>query len=112
MRVKLTAKFFFDNGEVKRVDWYITDPYLTYEGASNPTKTPLTSAKEVQDEYMRIFRQLHKNDEVFAVTNLHNEASGVPFSKVSYWTIKAVEVIDEDNDGVVMLPENTVMGKD
>lgn len=98
MKVQVTAKFFLDNGEVKRVDWFETDPKLVgsvlEEGVRKSVEIVLHTAKEVQDEYKKIFRRQHKDNEVFIVENINGELSGVPFSKVTYWTLKAEEVIE------------------
>jgi hypothetical protein len=100
MKVQVTAKFFLDNGEVKRVDWFEVDPKLrgtiVEEGKNKPVEIILKAAKDVQDEYKKIFRRFHRDNEVFIVENIMGELSGVPFTKVTYWTLKAEEVI-EDN---------------
>lgn len=57
MKVQVTAKFFLDNGEVKRVDWFEIDPKLigkiVENGVDKPIEIILKSAKDVQDEYKR-----------------------------------------------------------
>ncbi|GAS81990.1 hypothetical protein [Paenibacillus amylolyticus] len=96
MKVQVTAKFFLDNGEVKRVDWFEIDPKLigkiVENGVDKPIEIILKSAKDVQDEYKKIFRRLHRQGEMFIVENINGELAGVPFTKVTYWTLKAREV--------------------
>jgi hypothetical protein len=98
MKVQVTAKFFLDNGEVKRVDWFEIDPKLkgtiVEEGVDKPVEIILKSAKDVQDEYKKMFRKFHRQGEVFVVENINGELSGVPFTKVTYWTLKAEEVTE------------------
>ncbi|WP_434750828.1 hypothetical protein [Paenibacillus amylolyticus] len=96
MKIQITAKFFLDNGEVKRVDWFEIDPKLkgkiVEDGVNKPVEIILKAAKDVQDEYKKIFRKYQKDGEVFAVENILGEVSGIPFTKVTYWTLKAEEV--------------------
>jgi len=98
MKVRLKAKFFFDNGEVRRVVWTMTDPAVFYGNPSNPVKTVLKSTKEVLDEFQKSFRKLHKEGEIFTVTNVHDELSGVHFNKVSYWTLKVDEIKEGEHE--------------
>ncbi|MGC5773006.1 hypothetical protein [Paenibacillus pabuli] len=99
MKVQITANFFLDNGEVKRVEWYEIDPKLkgkiVEDGVDKPVEIILKAAKDVQDEYKKIFRKFQKEGEVFAVENILGEVSGVHFTKVAYWTLKAEEVKEE-----------------
>ena len=99
MKVQITAKFHLDNCEVKTIDWFEIDPKLkgkiVEDGVDKPVEIILKAAKDVQDEYKKIFRKYHKEGEVFAVENLSGEVSGVPFTKVTYWTLKAEEVKEE-----------------
>lgn len=102
MKVQLTAKFFLDNGEVKRVDWFEIDPKLIGKIVENDIDKPieiiLKSAKDVQDEYKKIFRRLHRQEEMFMVENIKGELAGVPFTKVTYWTLKAEEMTKNVTD--------------
>ncbi|WP_160496614.1 hypothetical protein [Paenibacillus dendrobii] len=105
MKVRLKAKFFFDNGEVKRVVWTISDPTVIYGSPSKPVKTVLTTVKDVQDEFQKSFRKLHKEGEVFTVAGIGGDLSGVHFNKVSYWTLKVEEIgEEEDKSNHVLAP--------
>ncbi|MFF2017194.1 hypothetical protein [Paenibacillus sp. NPDC058177] len=99
MKVQVTAKFSLDNGEVKKVDWYEIDPilkgHIMEHGEKKPVEIILKSAKEVLNEYKKIFRKYHRENEVFAIEDITGELAGVPFSKVSYWTVKAEEMNED-----------------
>lgn len=94
MKVRLTARFFFDNNDVKKIDWIINEPAITHGSLSNPLKTLLKTVKEVQDEYHATFRKLHKEGEVFVIQNINGELSGIDFKKVAYWTLKVNDVTE------------------
>lgn len=102
MKVKVTAKFFLDNGEVKKIDWIEVDPKLkgvvVEDGKSKEVEIVLKNAEDVQKEYGKLFRRFHKEGDVFVVKNVMGEYSGIPFQKVTYWTVKAEEV-QEGKDG-------------
>ncbi|WP_151736424.1 hypothetical protein [Paenibacillus tengchongensis] len=94
MKVRIMAEFCFDNGEKKQLEWHIADPAMVYGHPEHPVKTTLESAAEVQDHYMKHFRKMHTNGEVFTVRTATGEAAGLPFSKVSWWILN-VEQIEE-----------------
>ncbi|ALA07239.1 hypothetical protein SECTIM467_115 [Brevibacillus phage SecTim467] len=99
MKVKMTAIFFLDNGKTRRVEWLVGDAKMVgiagKDGEAKPVEIVLKNVKDVLKGYKQVFSKYHRENEIFAVENIKGEVTGVLFSKVTHWSIKAEEVKDD-----------------
>lgn len=98
MVYRVTAKFFFDNGQVKRVDWY--EPNLVKKDSDE-----YLTREEAEVQFRAMFLKYMKDGLVFSVPNIAGKVSIVPFSKVHYIELSVEEALDygkekagEDNE--------------
>lgn len=77
MVYRVTAKFYFDNNQVKRIDWLEsnlikkgTNEYLTRE--------------EVVEHFRALFYKLMKENGLLAVPCINGKVAVVPLSKVNF----------------------------
>jgi hypothetical protein len=84
---RVTAKFFFDNGQVKRVDW--VEKGLTKKAVVDGEEkaVPLT-LEEAEHNFRLLFLRYMKTGDVLTIPNILGEISVVPFAKVHYATVK------------------------
>lgn len=95
MVYRLTAKFFFDNGQVKKVDWLEKELNKKAVVDGKETEVPL-SLEEVEFEFRKLFLKYMKQGEVMTIPNIQGELSVVPFAKVHYITLKVEEYNGEE----------------
>lgn len=87
MNFIVTAKFFFDNSEVRSICWSLDEPVLR-EGESS---IPITSTKAVKDSLRAMFTQMHSKESIFSVTSYSGELEGVSFKKIASWSLTVEE---------------------
>lgn len=91
MTWKLTAKFFFDSGQVKRVDWLEYDLYKKGNIGGEDVDIPL-DRDEVETEFRKLFLKYATEKKVLSVPNIQGETSFIPFEKIYYATVAVSEV--------------------
>lgn len=96
MTYKVTAKLFFDNGQVKKVDWLERGLVKKVSVAGKDTEVPL-DLEEAQMELRKLFLKYGKSGDVLTVPNIQGEVSMIPFSKLYYATV-AVATYSGDGD--------------
>lgn len=103
MTWKITAKFFFDNGQVKKVDWLEYDLYKKGNVGGQDVELPLTK-EEVETEFRKLFLKYSNERKTLSVPNIQGELSFIPFEKIYYATVSVSEY-SEQEDGVVVVGE-------
>lgn len=111
MEIQMTANFYLDNGNIKRIDWLEIDPVLKVtrknNGETKPYEIPITTAEVLQTEYRKVFSKAHKEGQIFTVNRINGDSIGIPFSKVYFWTIKA-KVVTESTEKPIVTPTGAV----
>lgn len=102
MTFKLTAKFFFDGGQVKKVDWLEHDLVKRGNDGTKDVEIPLTR-DEVEVEFRKLFLKYAQEKKVLSIPNILGEISIIPFGKIYYATVAVSDYNGEpvaEEDGV------------
>jgi hypothetical protein len=94
MTFQITAKFFFDNGQVKKVDWLEHNLVKKKNVEGVDVATPLT-LEEAEKEIRLLFLRYMNDGKVLSVPNILGELSIIPFSKLYYATASVKEYSGE-----------------
>jgi hypothetical protein len=90
MDYQVTAKLFFDNGQVKKVDWIEGNLTKKVNIEGNDVPVPLT-LEEAETEIRKLFLRYMTDGKVLTVPNILGEISAIPFSKLYYATASVSE---------------------
>lgn len=90
MTFQVTAKFFFDNGQVKKVDWLESGLVKKESIGGKDVEVPLT-VEEAEREIRILFLRYMTEGKVLTVPNILSELSAIPFSKLYYATARVTE---------------------
>lgn len=102
-KFRITGLFFFEDGQVKKVDWVEGKLVKKAKQDGQEVQVPLNKA-EVEVAFSKMFKEYSEQGKTYTVKNSKGQVSFIPFSKVFYATLEVEQIEDIEIEEVPTAP--------